>query len=344
MASQESKLENKELKYNDTSEIKIPKPISEQIIGQDEALRVIKKAATQRRNVLLIGEPGTGKSLLGQAIAELLPAAKLVDILCLPNDQDENSPLVRIMPKSKGKELVMKLKMQNIASFKNQNIFFFILLIITMITPWWIRKQYGDILAAAALISSMLFLAAFVIFINLNKRMNINKVKVPKLLIDNSEQKNAPFIDATGGHAGALLGDVLHDPLQCFYNQTVITKIKIINNNQIMLEEELIEKIVDQLINNKNLIEKEDYKAAFLDNKEFLTMGLKDNQVQHIKVLSVNKNKNKNKHLIKLITESGKELIVTPEHKIAIKNIFNRISYIEASKIKQWHKLITLNI
>jgi len=33
-------------------------------------------------------------------------------------------------------------------------------------------------------------------------------------IIDNSVKKNAPFEDATGARAGALLGDVLHDPLQ----------------------------------------------------------------------------------------------------------------------------------
>jgi Lon-like ATP-dependent protease len=37
---------------------------------------------------------------------------------------------------------------------------------------------------------------------------------VPKLLVDNSERNNAPFNDATGAHAGALLGDVRHDPFQ----------------------------------------------------------------------------------------------------------------------------------
>lgn len=37
---------------------------------------------------------------------------------------------------------------------------------------------------------------------------------VPKLLVNNENNKKAPFIDATGAHAGALLGDVRHDPYQ----------------------------------------------------------------------------------------------------------------------------------
>ncbi|MHA1505328.1 MAG: ATP-dependent protease LonB, partial [Candidatus Heimdallarchaeota archaeon] len=37
---------------------------------------------------------------------------------------------------------------------------------------------------------------------------------VPKLLVDTSQQTHAPFHDATGAHAGALLGDVRHDPFQ----------------------------------------------------------------------------------------------------------------------------------
>lgn len=36
----------------------------------------------------------------------------------------------------------------------------------------------------------------------------------PKLLVNNEENRFAPFMDATGAHAGALLGDVRHDPYQ----------------------------------------------------------------------------------------------------------------------------------
>jgi Lon-like ATP-dependent protease len=37
---------------------------------------------------------------------------------------------------------------------------------------------------------------------------------VPNLLVNNADQQVAPFEDATGAHAGALLGDVRHDPFQ----------------------------------------------------------------------------------------------------------------------------------
>ena len=48
----------------------------------------------------------------------------------------------------------------------------------------------------------------------LGRRMGNFEEAQPKLIVDNTGKKNAPFIDATGTKAGALLGDCKHDPLQ----------------------------------------------------------------------------------------------------------------------------------
>src|SRR3989338_6505656 len=209
------------LKFRSTEEIKVPKAIVEQVIGQDDAVEVVKKAAEQRRHVLLIGEPGTGKSMLGFALAELLPNEKLVDIISFPNPNDENMPLIRTMPGGQGRDLVAKARIQGMNMFKNQNIIMFILVIISMFAPWWVRSYYtsqdgplvGTMMFVAFFLGGMLFLAAFVIFLNINKKMD-GRVRTPKVIVDNFKKKQAPFNDATGAHGGALLGDVLHDPFQ----------------------------------------------------------------------------------------------------------------------------------
>ena len=59
--------------YKTSGDIEVPEKIIDQIIGQKEAVETVKKAAKQRRNVLLIGEPGVGKSMLAKGMAELFP-------------------------------------------------------------------------------------------------------------------------------------------------------------------------------------------------------------------------------------------------------------------------------
>ncbi len=197
-----------------TKEIKVPTTINNQVIGQNDALEIIKKAAKQRRHVLLIGEPGTGKSMLGLSLAELLSKKNLQDILSFENLDDENVPKIQTFSSGKGKELINKLKLEEINSMKGKNIFLILILILSMFSPWWVRHSYGDIMGAASLIGSMIFLGIFIIFMNLNKKMKLNGKSLPKLLINSNSNNKISFFDATGSHAGALLGDILHDPFQ----------------------------------------------------------------------------------------------------------------------------------
>ena len=131
----------KNLKYDTTKDIIISKMMVDQVIGQQDAVNVIKKAASQRRHVLLIGEPGTGKSMLGMALAELLPKEKLVDVLALPNANDENQPLIRTIESGKGREVVSKAKFENSGALKTQNIIILAVAILTIILPFWMRAR-----------------------------------------------------------------------------------------------------------------------------------------------------------------------------------------------------------
>lgn len=199
-----------------TKDIKVPEKIIEQVIGQDEAVEIIKKAALQRRHVLLIGEPGTGKSMLGLALAELLPKSELKDILTIHNPNDENNPLVKEMEAGKGRDEIKKHNFDTKKMLKNNNFLLFIVAIFTLIAPWWIRYHYkSDLMFTAFFLGGMLFLAAVAIMMSMGPRMfKTAQAILPKLIVDNFGKKQAPFFDATGSHAGALLGDVLHDPLQ----------------------------------------------------------------------------------------------------------------------------------
>jgi Lon-like ATP-dependent protease len=185
-----------------SSQIEVPKKLIDQVIGQEHAVEVIRKAATQRRHVMMIGSPGTGKSMLAKAMAELLPKEEMQDILVYPNSDDPNNPIVRTVPAGRGKQIVTahKAEARKKIQFRNTLV---MLLIIAIVGYAFITYQW-----------LMGIIAAAFIFMAMRYATPREETMVPKLLVTNDTTVDAPFIDGTGSHAGALLGDVRHDPFQ----------------------------------------------------------------------------------------------------------------------------------
>ena len=140
------------LKFKSTAEIQVPKALVDQVIGQESAVEVIKKAAKQRRHVLLIGEPGTGKSLIGQALAEELPMEKQADIICYPNPKDENSPIIKTVPAGQGRRIIDSIKLSSLTKGGNSWVYIILIFVAifaaSTILDWIVGTESSDILKA----------------------------------------------------------------------------------------------------------------------------------------------------------------------------------------------------
>ncbi|MBI0583526.1 MAG: ATP-dependent protease LonB [Methanomassiliicoccus sp.] len=197
--------------FQTTADIKIPDKLADQVIGQDAAVEVIKKAAEQKRHVMLIGEPGTGKSMLAKSMTEYLPKGELQDVIAYHNAEDPNEPKIRVVPAGKGREIVTAQKKE--AMIKKQQkgtmiTFIIIMVMLVTVALFFTVSPDPSIILIGIIVVAILFFAT---------RYSGNRQEnymVPKLLVTHEDGDQPPFIDATGAHAGALLGDVKHDPFQ----------------------------------------------------------------------------------------------------------------------------------
>jgi ATP-dependent Lon protease len=194
--------------FSETSEIFIEDALIDQVLGQEEACAIIRLAAMQRRHVLLIGEPGTGKSLLGQAMAALIKVDHPEDMLVFPNGQEPNRPEIRRVLAGQSAAQLAAYRLQARRATQSLRFVLWAGVMAIVLVSGYFTLQHGSL--------TYLMGGAFALaLVGWFWRQGVSSpaATVPKVLVQHPADQ-APFVDATGLHAGALLGDVRHDPYQ----------------------------------------------------------------------------------------------------------------------------------
>ena len=194
--------------FESTADVPIPERLVDQVIGQEAGSVVIKKAAEQRRHMMMIGDPGAGKSMLARSMTDL------------PKTPWRMFSFTRMKTTKTSREFVPSLLVEQNASSRSR------------------RKPFANsgknpseccssplppsaLLLIAALQSGDLFTLLFGGFLSslnsmfIRSRLGaIDNSRIPKVLVKHDTNELPPFVDATATLSGSLLGDVRHDPFQ----------------------------------------------------------------------------------------------------------------------------------
>ncbi|HIP15723.1 MAG TPA: ATP-dependent protease LonB [Methanothermococcus okinawensis] len=212
------------IKFKTTEEL--PEPSSrliDQIIGQDEALNIVLSAVKNKRHVILLGDPGVGKSMIVKAVGELIEKSPSDDftpytIIAKPNLKNPEKPIVELIEGSY-KEDIEDIKPKMIRQPPGLLTLMLIMVFFTLLTSYLVRGLSQTyllaVVATTAIVSfALAFVVVFLAMFGATRGAMSNTVSPldlkPVVLY---ECKKRPLVRASAYNVTKLLGDIRHCPL-----------------------------------------------------------------------------------------------------------------------------------
>jgi len=210
--------------FNTTDELPEPSPnLINQVIGQDEAVKIVLSAVKNKRHALLLGDPGVGKSMMVKAFGQLLEHSsdfKPYSLIARPNLKNSEKPIVDLI---EGRLIEETIQAENPKLMRQPPSIFTLLLgiIVSSLVLSYILNGLSDpsskfaVIAAISVIGSLLvFLILFLNIFGATKASMPNTVSPadikPVVLY---ECKKRPLVRASAYNTTKLLGDIKHCPL-----------------------------------------------------------------------------------------------------------------------------------
>ena len=211
------------VEFKTTDELPEPSPrLIDQIIGQDEALKIVLSAIKNKRHALLLGDPGVGKSMMVKAVGDLVEKSASdfspYTLIAKPNLKNSEKPIVETI-EGEYKEEVETAKpsmVKNPPSFITLILF---MIAFTAITSYIMRglpeeKMLGVIAMTSIVAFALAFVMVFMTIFGATKGQMagaVNPLDLKPVVL--YECKKRPLVRASAYNITKLLGDIKHCPL-----------------------------------------------------------------------------------------------------------------------------------